>query len=70
LAPIVNHCLDEFGPQRVIFGGDWPVCLMGAKLAEWVAALRTIIAERPADEQRKLLHDNAVALYRLKPTTR
>jgi predicted TIM-barrel fold metal-dependent hydrolase len=70
LAPIVNHCLDEFGPERVVFGGDWPVCLMGAKLAEWVAALRTIIADRPAAEQAKLLHDNAVTLYRLKPTTR
>ena len=27
LAPVVNHCLDSFGPDRVVFGGDWPVCL-------------------------------------------
>ena len=32
LAPIVNHCLDSFGPDRVVFGGDWPVCPKGATL--------------------------------------
>ena len=30
LAPAVNHCLNSFGPDRVVFGGDWPVCLLGA----------------------------------------
>jgi predicted TIM-barrel fold metal-dependent hydrolase len=65
LAPIVNHCLDAFGPDRVVFGSDWPVCLSGAPLADWVRALRQIIAERPADQRRKLLSENAVRLYRL-----
>ncbi len=66
LAPLVNHCLGAFGPQRVIFGSDWPVCLMGAPLAEWVKALRQIIAARPADEQRALLSENARGFYGLK----
>jgi L-fuconolactonase len=65
LAPIVNHCLDAFGSQRVVFGGDWPVCLLGAPLADWVSALREIVSSRPADEQRRLWHDNAVAFYGL-----
>jgi L-fuconolactonase len=65
LAPVVNHCLDSFGPDRVVFGSDWPVCLKGAKLSEWVAALREIISNRPAADQRKLLYDNAVRIYRL-----
>lgn len=65
LAPIVHHCLDAFGPQRVLFGSDWPVCLLGASLAEWVAALRQIVADRPAETQRRLLYDNAVRWYRL-----
>ena len=38
LAPIVNHCLDAFGPQRVVFGSDWPVCRVRAELADWVRA--------------------------------
>jgi predicted TIM-barrel fold metal-dependent hydrolase len=65
LAPIVNHCLDAFGPERVVFGGDWPVCLRGATFRQWVLILREIIANRPAAEQRKLWHDNAVRCYGL-----
>jgi predicted TIM-barrel fold metal-dependent hydrolase len=65
LAPIVNHCLDSFGPERAVFGSDWPVCLGGAPLREWVVALRTIVASRPAEEQRKLLSENAHRLYKL-----
>jgi L-fuconolactonase len=66
LAPIVNHCLDAFGPSRVIFGSDWPVCLNGAPLKEWVAALRQIIATRPAALQRALLWENAARFYGLR----
>jgi predicted TIM-barrel fold metal-dependent hydrolase len=65
LAPIVNFCLDTFGPDRVVFGSDWPVCTLAAEYAQWVAALKEIIAERDALAQRKLLHDNAVRYYGL-----
>jgi predicted TIM-barrel fold metal-dependent hydrolase len=66
LASIVNHCLNAFGASRVIFGSDWPVCLNGAPLREWVAALRKIVASRPAAEQQALLFDNAKRFYGLK----
>jgi L-fuconolactonase len=66
LAPVVNHCLDAFGPDRVVFGGDWPVCLLGAPLKDWITALHEIIAERPAAEQRKLWSQNAIKFYGLK----
>lgn len=65
LAPTVDHCLDAFGPDRVVFGGDWPVCLLGASYRQWVEALRQIVAARPVGEQRRLLHDNAARLYAL-----
>lgn len=65
LAPIVNHCLESFGPDRVIFGSDWPVCLMGASYRQWVTALKEIIAERPLEEQKKLLSENAITFYGL-----
>ena len=66
LAPAINHCLDSFGPDRVIFGSDWPVCLLGGTYRQWVEALRSIIAERPLAEQRKLLAENAERFYGLK----
>ena len=65
LAPLINHCLDEFGPDRVIFGSDWPVCLLGAPLAEWIGALKEVISERPKADQVKLLGGNAIRLYGL-----
>ncbi len=65
LAPIVNHTLDVFGPDRVMFGGDWPVCTLGASYKQWFDALRQIVANRPESEQRRLFHDNAIRHYRL-----
>ncbi|NKB66346.1 MAG: amidohydrolase family protein [Candidatus Latescibacteria bacterium] len=65
LAPTIDHCLNSFGAERVVFGGDWPVCTLGAPLGDWIGALRQIIANRPETEQRALLHDNAARLYRL-----
>jgi len=66
LAPIINHTLDVFGPDRVVFGGDWPVCTLAAGFRQWVEALRTIVADRSLEARRKLFHDNAVRFYRLK----
>ena len=66
LAPVVNHCLDAFGPDRVFFGGDWPVCLLGSPVRGWVDALKQIVSSRSASEQRKLWSENAVRFYGLK----
>jgi predicted TIM-barrel fold metal-dependent hydrolase len=65
IAPIINHTLEVFGPERVMFGGDWPVCTLAATFKQWVDALRTVVANRPAIEQQKLFHDNAAQFYRL-----
>ncbi|MFM7038681.1 MAG: amidohydrolase family protein [Planctomycetaceae bacterium] len=65
LGPIVNHCLDAFGPDRVVFGGDWPVCLLGGSYKDWLTTLRTLISSRPLEHQQKLLHANARRFYRL-----
>jgi L-fuconolactonase len=65
LAPTVDHCLESFGPDRVIFGGDWPVCTVAASFREWVDALRSIVAHRPTAEREKLWHENAEQFYEL-----
>jgi predicted TIM-barrel fold metal-dependent hydrolase len=65
LAPFINHTLEVFGPDRVMFGGDWPVCTKTATYKQWVEALQTIVQGRSEPEQRKLLHDNAVEFYGL-----
>jgi L-fuconolactonase len=65
LAPIVNHALTVFGPDRVMYGGDWPVCNLGASYREWYDALNQIVADRSLSERRRLFHDNAIRYYRL-----
>lgn len=65
LAPCINHTLDTFGPERVIFASDWPVCTLRARLSEWIATLQTIVAPRPEAERRRLFYDNAQRFYGL-----
>ena len=65
LAPTVNASLEAFGEDRVLFGGDWPVCTLGTSLAQWVAALKEIVAKQPAVMQEKLFSLNAEQLYQL-----
>jgi len=65
LAPVIHHCLEVFGPDRVVFASDWPVCTRVATLGQWLEALKAIIRQRPETDRRKLLHDNAVRFYGL-----
>ena len=65
LADTVNHCRDVFPDERVGFGSDWPVCTRGSDYKMWVESLHAIIANRPEDQQRRLLYDNAVRIYGL-----
>jgi L-fuconolactonase len=65
LAPFVNFVMAVFGSDRVMFGGDWPVCTRAATFKEWFTALKEIVHDRSAAFQRKLFHDNAVRVYGL-----
>ncbi len=65
LGPGINHCLDIFGPDRVMFASDWPWCLKGSELENWVNILKEIVKNRPYKEQKKLFHDNAIKFYNI-----
>lgn len=65
LEPIVKHVIAEFGWDRVIFGGDWPVCTLTATYRQWVEALMRIVSGARPEDQQKLFHDNAVSFYGL-----
>jgi len=65
LRPYVEHVIDSFGWDRVLFGSDWPVCTLSASYNQWVQALRTIIRSADDSNQKKLFHDNAIRVYRL-----
>ncbi len=65
LAPVVDHCLDAFGPERVVFGSNWPVCLLGGTADQWIQALTALLAKRPEAERRRLWSQNAARIYNL-----
>lgn len=65
LAPIINHTAEVFGHDRIMFGGDWPVCTLAASYKQWVEALASVVHGWKDADRRKLFHDNAVRFYGL-----
>jgi predicted TIM-barrel fold metal-dependent hydrolase len=63
--PVVNHCLERFGDDRVIFASNWPVCLKSISLAGWVGVLREVVRGRGVAFERKLFHGNAARFFGL-----
>ncbi len=64
LQPAVEHAIDCFGWDRVLFGSDWPVCLLASSLERWVEALTTITSGCGQENQEKLFFKNASRVYR------
>jgi predicted TIM-barrel fold metal-dependent hydrolase/L-rhamnose mutarotase len=65
LRPYVEHVIECFGWDRVVWGSDHPVCTQTASLTRWVEATRALIAGASPSEQARLLHRNAERIYRL-----
>lgn len=63
LAPAVDGVFAAFGPDRVVFGGDWPVVTQAASYKDWLTVLREIVAARPEAERRKLFSETAARVY-------
>jgi predicted TIM-barrel fold metal-dependent hydrolase len=66
IRPWVMHCIECFGPDRLVWGGDWPVVVINSSLPDWIDMTRQLITCLSESEQRKVLHDNAVRIYRIK----
>lgn len=66
IAPYVERLLGTFGPERLLFGSDWPVCTAVATYGEVVDLAGSLLRERlGADERAKVMATNAVETYRL-----
>ena len=66
LRPFVEVVLEAFGPQRVLFGSDWPVCLVACRYARWMEIVQELIAPLSSAERAAILGDNARRVYRLR----
>jgi L-fuconolactonase len=67
LAPYADTVLDAFGPGRLMFGSDWPVCRLAASYAEVVAAARALTHRLAEDERRAVFETTAGRVYGLPP---
>lgn len=65
LAPYLDEALDIFGPDRCLFGSDWPVCNVAGGYGKVVAAMSTILAGRLAADRARIFAGSANELYGL-----
>ena len=62
---VALHCIDCFGPDRAMFGTDYPVSLIQMSFDQVYDTFKTIASVLPAEDQAKLFHDTAKRFYRL-----
>jgi L-fuconolactonase len=66
LQPYIQHAVDCFGWDRVLFGSDWPVCLLAASYDDVVSVLKAALGHQMDDDaERKLFGENARRFYKL-----
>ncbi len=65
LQPYVSRALEWFGPERCMFGSDWPVCLLAADYKQVINALKLTIIGLSSKETAAVLGENAVRVYSL-----
>ena len=63
LVPYVETVLGAFGTDRVMYGSDWPVCLVAASYSQQLNALRSACAHLSDDERAAVFGGNAVRFY-------
>jgi len=65
LRPYFDTVLEAFGPNRLMFGSDWPVCLVASGYRRWLDAVTAFARDLSASEQQQLFGGTATAVYHL-----
>jgi len=65
IRPFADHVLDCFGPDRVMWGSDWPVCLLQASYDDWSKTAEALCSGRSDGERERIFGGTARAFYRL-----
>jgi len=65
LHPYFEVILEAFGPDRLLFGSDWPVCLVATTYKNWMELVQKNITSLSETEQLKIMGGNATRLYQL-----
>ena len=65
ISPYVDHVLKCFGPNRIVWGSDWPVVNLGKGLAEWIGVTRKILDKLSNDEAEAIANGTAQKIYKV-----
>ena len=65
--PYFRRALDVFGPERLMYGGDWPISVLAGGYAAVWEGLSTLFAELDATEREYVLGRSAAEFYRIAP---
>ena len=65
LRPYFDVVLSAFGPNRLMFGSDWPVLTLAGTYKTWMNTFRSFVHELSAAEQESLYRSTAIAAYQL-----
>ncbi|WP_120633647.1 amidohydrolase [Ruegeria sp. EL01] len=66
LRSYVQHLLDTFGPSRLIWGSDWPVCTLASTYERWLDTTNTLLSALTQPERDAVLGGNAAGAYYLR----
>ena len=66
IEPYVDHVLNCFGPNRMVWGSDWPVVNLAKGLPEWIAVTQKILGKLSADEASSIAYGTAQIVYKVK----
>lgn len=65
LRPYFNEILEAFGPKRIVWGSDWPVCNLAKGLRFWSDLTDALLGELTEDEQAAIAATNAKNIYKI-----
>ncbi|MDE1163361.1 MAG: amidohydrolase family protein [Acidobacteriaceae bacterium] len=65
LRPYLDVCVEAFGPQRLIAGSDWPVCLLASSYERWWQTLESYFSTFSAEEKSVIFGRTAIEIYGL-----
>jgi L-fuconolactonase len=65
LRPYVEFALESFGPERLMFGSDYPVCLLASSYERVLESFQEILKSLNDDEREKIFSRNAARVYRV-----
>jgi len=65
LKPYIDTAVEAFGTDRIMFGSDWPVCLLASSYSKWLETLQNYFNTFSIDEQASFFANNAIKFYKL-----